>query len=91
MALEQRKAKVTASRVYPGQFPGEYFVQLKTANGLVGAFFPSSSVDEPNQTIEVIIINKDDKHYLVNLPACTLSTGFRAWFSEDLVITEEGK
>jgi hypothetical protein len=85
---ESRKAKVVASRVSPGQFPGEFFVQLKTVNGIVGAYFPSNSVDELSQSIQVIIITKDRNNYLVNLPACTLSTGSRAWFSEELV-TEE--
>lgn len=83
-----RKAKVVASSVAPGQFPDEYFVQLKTMNGIVGAYFPSTSVDEPNQYIHVIIIGKDGNQYLVNLPACTFSTGSKAWFPKELVIEE---
>jgi hypothetical protein len=85
---ESREAKVTASRVSPGQFPGEYFVHLNTINGVVAAYFPSSSVDESRRTIKVIIISKNGSNYLVNLPACTLSTGSRAWFAEDHVLME---
>ncbi len=84
-----RKAMVSASRVSPGQFPGEYFVKLETVDGIVGAYFPSTSVDETKQTIQVMIIGNNGNHYLVNLPACTLSTGSRAWFRKEMVMVEE--
>ena len=82
---ETQSGTVVARSVSPGQFPGERFVELNTASGIVAAFFPLTSVNESNRTIRVVIITKESKHYLVNLPSCTLTTGARAWFPEELV------
>ena len=79
---------VAAISVSTGQFPGEHFVQLDTADGIVAAFFPSTSVDEAKRTIRVAIIGKEQKRYLVGLPSCTFTTGPRAWFSEEQVTLE---
>jgi hypothetical protein len=85
---ETQSGTVVAHSVSPGQFPGEYFVQLNTVDGMVRAFFPSHSVDESTQKIKVLILFKDGCQYLVNLPSYTLTTGPRAWFSEEFVTVE---
>jgi hypothetical protein len=78
-------AKVIANRISPGHFPGEHFVQLISMDGLICGFFPSASVDVKSRKITVTILDREDNKYLVNLPAPTLSTGSRAWFSEELI------
>jgi hypothetical protein len=85
---ETRSGTVVARSVSPGQFPGERFVELNTTGGIVAAFFPLSSINESNRTIRVVIVTKESKHYLVNLPSCTLTTGSRAWFPEEVVTVE---
>ena len=64
--------------VMSGMTPGEYSIELKTADGKdVSLFAPESSVDEKKGLLRVEILEQTPSNYLVYLPATPFEVNSR--------------
>lgn len=64
--------------VTSGMTPGEYSIEIKTADGKeISLFAPEGFVDEEKGLLRVDILEKTPKSYLVYLPAAPFEVGSR--------------
>ena len=78
------------NNICEGQFPGEVIITFSTSKDELTAIFPSSSIDESQQSFIAVVIGEKGDLYLVDLPNHTFKTGSRAWFPKESVALAGG-
>ncbi len=83
--IEPLEVKVKYDAVLNGQFPDEFIVKLRSANGLISGIFNQPFLDFTDRTINAVAVYEKDDMYLLNFPGYFMANGSKVWFDKELV------
>lgn len=61
--------QLTCTEISDGLFPNERMVRIKTTEGDTSIFVSSNEIDEKENALNVVVLEKNETHALVQIPS----------------------